>query len=57
VIGGPSTDVADAPPKLCVIHSAKDNGGVELKSQLPTALVRSFASFMIEVYEIFWKTL
>jgi DNA-binding LytR/AlgR family response regulator len=48
--------LADAPPKLCVIHSANEEGAAELKSLLPTALVLPFASFTIEGDEIFWKT-
>jgi hypothetical protein len=40
--------VADKPPKLCVIHSANDKRGAELRSLLPAALVLPFASFAIE---------
>jgi len=40
--------LADAPPKLCVIHSANEKGAAELKSLLPAALVLPFASFTIE---------
>lgn len=47
--------LADAPPKLCVIHSANEKGAAELKSLLPAALVLPFASFTIEGDEIFWK--
>jgi hypothetical protein len=48
--------MADAPPKLCVIHSANDNGAAALKSPLPAALLRPLASFTIEGDEIFWNT-
>jgi DNA-binding LytR/AlgR family response regulator len=48
--------LADAPPKLCVIHSANEKGAAALKSLLPAALVLPFASFTIEGDEIFWKT-
>jgi hypothetical protein len=47
--------LVDAPPKLCVIHSANENGAAELKSLLPAALVLPFALFAIEGNEIFWK--
>ncbi len=46
--------LADAPPKLCVIHSANEKGAAALKSLLPSALVLTFASFSIEASEIIW---
>ncbi len=47
--------LADAPPKLCVIHSANEKGAAALKSLLPSALVLPFASFSIEKSEITWS--
>jgi DNA-binding LytR/AlgR family response regulator len=40
--------LADAPPDLCVIHSANERGAKLLKEVLPDALVLPFASFEIE---------
>jgi CheY-like chemotaxis protein len=45
---GVASLLADAPPNLCVIHSANEEGAAELKSLLPAALVLPFASFTIE---------
>jgi DNA-binding LytR/AlgR family response regulator len=44
---GVASMLADAPPRLCIIHSANEDGARELAKLLPGALILPYASFEI----------
>ncbi len=44
---GAATVLSDAPPRVCVIHSANETGAAEIAKLFPSAWILPFASFDI----------